>query len=82
MSDIPLLINLFVSLIKLKNINKKHQIEEHINLYPLTYFFPLIGLEISNNRSSHPEVFLRKGFLKTCSKFTGGNPYRRAKQLY
>ena len=27
-------------------------------------------------RSSHPEVFLRKGVLKRCSKFTGENPCR------
>ena len=27
------------------------------------------------NRSSHPEVFLRKGVLKICSKFTGEQPY-------
>ena len=27
-------------------------------------------------RSSRPEVFLRKGVLKICSKFTGEHPYR------
>ena len=27
-------------------------------------------------RSSHPEVFLRKGVLKICSKFTGEQPSR------
>ena len=27
-------------------------------------------------RSSCPEVFLRKGVLKICSKFTGEHPYR------
>ena len=27
-------------------------------------------------RSSHPEVFLGKGVLKTCSKFTGEHPCR------
>ena len=30
----------------------------------------------SKNRSSHPEVFLGKGVLKICSKFTGENPCR------
>ena len=30
------------------------------------------------SRSSHPEVFLRKGVLKICSKFTGEPPYRSA----
>ena len=29
-------------------------------------------------RSSYPEVFLRKGVLKICSKFTGEHPYRSA----
>ena len=29
-------------------------------------------------RSSRPEVFLRKGVLKICCKFTGGHPYRSA----
>ena len=28
-------------------------------------------------RSSHPTVFLRKGVLKKCSKFTGEHPCRR-----
>ena len=27
-------------------------------------------------RSSHPEVFVGKGVLKTCSKCTGEHPYR------
>ena len=29
-------------------------------------------------RSSHPEVFLRKGVLKICSKFTAEHPCRSA----
>ena len=29
-------------------------------------------------RSSHPEVFLGKGVLKICSKFTGERPCRNA----
>ena len=28
------------------------------------------------SRSSHPEVFLEKGVLKICSKFTGKHPWR------
>ena len=31
---------------------------------------------LSNVRSSHPEVFLGKGVLKICSKFTGEHPCR------
>ena len=30
------------------------------------------------NRSSHPEVFLGKGVLKICCKFTGEHPFRNA----
>ena len=33
-------------------------------------------------RSSHLEVFLGKGFLKTCSKFTGEDPCRNIKHLF
>ena len=29
-------------------------------------------------KSSHSEVFLRKGVLKICSKFTGEHPFRRS----
>ena len=29
-------------------------------------------------KSSHPEVFLRKGVLKICSKFTGEHPCQSA----
>ena len=32
--------------------------------------------EKRNYRSSHPEVFLGKGVLEICSKFTGEHPYR------
>ena len=48
MFDIPLLINLFISLIELKNIDQKHHIKEHTFLYLLTYFFSLIELKTSN----------------------------------
>ena len=34
--------------------------------------------ETTVSRSSRPEVFLRKGVLKTCSKFTGEHPSRSA----
>ena len=52
------------------------------------YFRTNVGSKIQFNtlrsffkrvyRSSHPEVFLRKGVLKTCSKFTGEHPCRNA----
>ena len=35
-------------------------------------------LEVFKHRSSHPEVFLEKGVLKICSKFTGEHPCRSA----
>ena len=37
-----------------------------------------IAQVITINRSSHSEVFLRKGVLKICSKFTGEHPCRSA----
>ena len=33
---------------------------------------------VTSARSSHPEVFLRKGVLKICNKFTGKHPCRSA----
>ena len=39
--------------------------------------FGLINVELSRLvRSSHPEVFLKKGVLNICSKFTGEYPCR------
>ena len=35
-------------------------------------------MEDMRNRNSHPEVFLRKGVLKICSKFTGEHPCQSA----
>ena len=42
---------------------------------PFQYLFHCRSFN-GNSRSSHPEVFLRKGILKICSKFTGENPCR------
>ena len=36
----------------------------------------LLKLAGNRYRSSHPEVFLEKGLLKICSKFTGEHPCR------
>ena len=36
----------------------------------------------TNVRSSHPEVFLGKDVLKTCSKFTGDHPCRSTISIY
>ena len=38
--------------------------------------FPVI--KVRRNRSSHLEVFVGKGVLKICSKFTGEHPCRSA----
>ena len=51
--------------VKLKVLNRERNLHMKINVY-----FPEIF------RSSHPEVFLGKGFLKIHSKFTGENPWR------
>ena len=46
-------------------------------LLQLTHFcFLRLILTITIARSSYPEVFLEKGVLKICSKFTGERPYR------
>ena len=34
------------------------------------------GNNVTNCRSSHPEVFLGKGVLRICSKYTGEHPCR------
>ena len=33
-------------------------------------------MKVTESRSSRPEVFLGKGVLKICNKFTGEHPYR------
>ena len=43
-----------------------------------TYSQLLVHLNIFWYRSSHPDVFLEKGVLKKCSKFTRGHPCRSA----
>ena len=39
-------------------------------------YFQKTHQAIIHDRTSHPEVFLRKGVLKICSKFTGEHPCR------
>ena len=34
-----------------------------------------------SNQSSRPEVFLRKGVLKICNKFTGENPIPKGEKF-
>ena len=65
-------------------LKSKEGLEQKQNIslficYQLTTFhclvvFTLWEIDCRNCRSSHPEVFLRKGFLKICSKFTGEDP--------
>ena len=53
-----------------------------INVFEGDFFFSALinniirDSDIINYRSSHPEVFLEKGILKICSKFTGEHPCR------
>ena len=42
----------------------------------LRVFLWKMFIEITRFRRSHPDVFLRKGFLKTCSKITRELPCR------
>ena len=46
--------------------------------YKSQLFSNASSLSFSIIRSSHPEVFLEKGVLKICSKFTGEHPCRSA----
>ena len=55
MPDIPLVINLFISLIELNNIHQKHQMKEHKFLLLINLLISLIELEhpskISNKKT-------------------------------
>ena len=55
----------------------KHVIKIFL-LWSESYFFPLFKINFSIYRSSPPEVFLGKGVLKACSKFTGEETCRSA----
>ena len=65
---LKLLTRLRLGLSHLRYYKFRHNFQDCINL------ICVCGLEI--DRSSHPEVFLRKGVLKICSKFTGEHPCR------
>ena len=47
-----------------------------IALLLMGYFYKVTRFKTSNNRSSSPQVFLRKDVLKICSKFTRNHPCR------
>ena len=55
----------------------KHVIKISL-LWSKSYFLPLFKINFSIHRSSPPEVFLGKGVLKICCKFTGEQPCRSA----
>ena len=65
---LKLLTRLRLGLSHLRYYKFRHNFQDCINL------ICVCGLAI--DRSSHPEVFLRKGVLKICSKFTGEHPCR------
>ena len=48
----------------------KHMIKIFLLSYK-SYFHRLFKINLSIHRSNPPEVFLRKGVLKICNKFTG-----------
>ena len=48
----------------------KHAIKIFLLWYK-SYFHPLFKINLSIHRRNPPEVFLRKGVLKICNKFTG-----------
>ena len=51
-------------------------IEVFISGFQRSSFWQTDSLYPMQSRSSHPEVFLGKGVLKVCSKFTGEHPCR------
>ena len=54
-------------------INWQNSVKVKVNVEVVNIKFRQLR---NNFRRSHTEVFLRKGVLKTCSKFTGGHPCR------
>ena len=48
------------------------------NVYFMSDLLIFSSHSFSYDRSSHPEVFLGKGVLKICSRFTGEHPCRSA----
>ena len=52
------------------------KLEKNCERCTIKYY--IISEALYNIRSSHSEVFLRKGVRKICSKLTGEHPYRSA----
>ena len=50
----------------------------HVHIFQNVKVVLMWNLPTSYFRSSHPDVFLGKGVLKLCSKFTGEHPCRSA----
>ena len=55
---------------------KKYHVKGPLNVLLLKYGQQNLDQASMEYRSSHPEVFLVKGVLKFCSKFTGEHPCR------
>ena len=62
-------------MLKLLLRSKDSHNKENVYFPYLLYYSDIF---VSDVRSSPPEVFLGKGVLKICSKFTGEHPYRSA----
>ena len=75
----------FLTIFKQKlNLNRFDRILSHISTIDADILLTennkilLDNRKVATVRRSHPEVFLGKGVLKICSKFTGEQPYRSA----
>ena len=71
-----------LSNILIQKVEVTHRVMKNLlltswNFYISCLFYRDLCVILLNYRSSRPEVFLRKGVLKICSKFTGEHPCRR-----
>ena len=66
----------FVSHIKCFHLDTWPKMKNEKKLECFLRIWALLLSTLLNYRSSHPEVFLRKGVLEICSKFTGEHPCR------
>ena len=58
-------------------LEHKHMIQSCVDIFALDLLSTCLQVRV-RLRSSRPEVFLEKGVLKICSKFTGEHPCRSA----
>ena len=68
------LINFIIKSLEFKSLKEQMRLITHFEII----LSKKLSKKLSCQRSSRPEVFLRKGVLKICSKLTGENPCRSA----